>query len=209
MIRGFSFEDDPFFSSFGGRGRRQQSLFNTMDNFFNDFNSGQMVEPSHGIHSPGQTYSSSSMSFSSYSSSNGGDGQPVVVTKSMKEIHRPGGVVERTQQFHDSRQGVEGVSVSRLIGDRGRIVSKLRERDGTEKTIDTLHNLDEESMDSFDGQWDRLTNHRPQIGDGVHHSYPNSRVELLEEDTSNTDLRRRSQPQRRTTSSIHHNGREA
>mmetsp|Transcript_35533 Transcript_35533/g.36203 ORF Transcript_35533/g.36203 Transcript_35533/m.36203 type:complete len:236 (+) Transcript_35533:63-770(+) len=211
MNRNFPFDDDDMdpFSMFGGRrgGSAQRRPQMLMDNMFQDFHTmgSRMNELDRmggfggfggfggmsGFEEMSGNNGAFNSSFSSYSysSSSTGNGPPVVVKKSVNESRRPGGVVERKEQFEDSRSNTAGISVSRRIGDRGRAVAKIKEAGGQEKTFDTLHNIDETTMDSFDRDWNRMSNglsiqydeqSRSPKEETVR-SHP--RVELLEDDT--------------------------
>lgn len=146
------FDNDPFF----GRGRSPFMMGDVFQDFQRMARSIESNDFTGGVQGMDGT---SSMSFSSYSyssSRSGNGGQPVTVMNSISETRGPGGLVERTEKFADSRQGTAGKSVSRRIGDRGHTVATIKESDGTEKRIDTLHNLDEHGVDSFEGDWNRM-----------------------------------------------------
>ena len=179
MINRFPFDEDsdPFTSGFGNFHRRGRAASNSLiNNFFcNDFGTMSNFDPSN--RSSGQSYSS--YSYSSYSSSSANGGEPIVISKTINESRKDGGVIERSETFQDSRDGTQAISVSRHIGDRGRTISKIRNKSSDEQTIDTLHNLeDEESMNQFDLEWNKLKNKNHVITNGN----KNSNVQLLEDD---------------------------
>jgi len=105
----------------------------------------------------GMTSGSTMMSFSSYSSSSSSNGPPTIIKKSFVETRSSGGIAERKESFYDSRSGVEGASVSRKIGDRGRTIAKVRDSSGTERSVDTLHNMNDNECDAFDQDWNHIT----------------------------------------------------
>ena len=156
-LRDDFFEDDfdmmGMGSFFGRHGESSlSSMFPSFESRFGNFGENDF--------GPNNAGSSTMVSYSSYSSSSTGGGEPVVVKKSFYESRVGSDVAERRETFSDSRTGTEGVSVSRRIADRERIVSKVRDRNGTEKTVDTLRNIDENTKEDFDRDWEGLsTNH--------------------------------------------------
>ena len=78
-------------------------------------------------------------SYSSSSSTNGGQPRVVQYSESSHGLRRPGeeAVTETQGKYHDS-SGNQRINVSRTIGNRGRAVVAERQADGTERRTDNL-----------------------------------------------------------------------
>ena len=83
--------------------------------------------------------SHSCCSYSSSSSTNGGQPRVVQYSESSHGLRRPGeeAVTETQGKYHDST-GNQRINVSRTIGNRGRAVVAERQADGTERRTDNL-----------------------------------------------------------------------
>jgi hypothetical protein len=176
MLGRYAFDDnDDVFASPFFRGSSMMGFDNQVQSMFNNFNSRNLCG---GADDSSSSYMSMS-SYSTYSSSSNG-GLPVVVSKSFHEVRKPGGIRETKESFQDSRIGKAGISVSRQIRDQGRTVAKIKDRDGTEQTIDTLHNIEENDTSSFDRLWERYNNNggaNKLLSDGKRHSSTHRKIE--------------------------------
>ncbi|KAJ7562786.1 hypothetical protein O6H91_03G084500 [Diphasiastrum complanatum] len=98
--------------------------------------------------------SSNFQSYSFHSSSvtyGGPDG--AYYTSSTKRAAGPSGVV--AEEHHEKESsGQEIHRISRGIKDKGRSVTRKRNAEGREGTVDTLHNLNEEGTGDFEKNWE-------------------------------------------------------
>ena len=76
-----------------------------------------------------------------------------LIRRKTTKVTSPRGAVEQHVITTNEKSGAKTVSVSRFLGDRGRVVVMERDANGVETTTDTLHNLEEKERDSFDRQW--------------------------------------------------------
>ncbi len=111
------------------------------------------------LSSAGGSAVSSFSSFTSFSSTGQGGGQPIVY-RSSTSTRSVGGVTESMHEEFDSRTQKERLAVKRAVLapgqlERGRIVARERHL-GTQwddQKVDTLVNLQEHEIDSFDSEW--------------------------------------------------------
>ncbi|XP_057864363.2 uncharacterized protein LOC131072255 isoform X2 [Cryptomeria japonica] len=96
---------------------------------------------------PGYT----SQSFCYQSSSVSGPGGAYYTSSSARRTG-PNGVVEEGQYEEDTVAGIESRRVARALGEKMHAVSRKRNSDGRENTLETLHNLTEVK---FDETWKR------------------------------------------------------
>mmetsp|Transcript_1826 Transcript_1826/g.4090 ORF Transcript_1826/g.4090 Transcript_1826/m.4090 type:complete len:329 (+) Transcript_1826:38-1024(+) len=109
----------------------------------------------------------SSFSFSSSSVMAGGNGQPqVLYSSSSRTSLGPGGVLEHQEQVRDGRSGTERVTIKRGLGDRARTITKCRDAEGQEETIDCVDNIDEHEASQFDAEWRAAAARQEQLGIG-------------------------------------------
>ncbi|KAL0487624.1 Mlf [Acrasis kona] len=130
------FFDDPFFSS--GFGRTRGSSLSSMMNM-----------PS---------------MMSSFESSSSGGGQGSVFYSSTTTTTSANGVSETTRSVKDSRSGTERIAVKRSINGKSATVEKVRDNRGREQTTKRLENMTEDDQDTFDGEWNRVSNELPSWG---------------------------------------------
>ncbi|XP_015380431.1 PREDICTED: myeloid leukemia factor [Diuraphis noxia] len=131
------------------------SMMNNMNNSMN-----MMVSGNH----PGQSFSSSSSTFMSYSS-NGPNGQPQIYKASTSTRTGPGGVKETKKAVSDSRTGVKKLAIGHHIGDRAHIVERQQNvYSGDQEENQEYINLDDNEAEEFNNEWrnkaQNLNSHR-------------------------------------------------
>ena len=111
------------------------------------------------LSSAGGSGVSSFSSFTSYSSTSQGGGQPLVYRASTS-TRSVGGVTEAMHEEYDSRSQKEKLAIKRSVAapgqlERGRVVERERQlgTDWGHQKVDTLLNLHEHEIDSFDSEW--------------------------------------------------------
>ncbi len=111
------------------------------------------------LSSAGGSGVSSFSSFTSYSSTSQGGGQPLVY-RSSTSTRSVGGVTEAMHEEYDSRTQKEKLAIKRSVAapgqlERGRVVERERQlgTDWGHQKVDTLLNLHEHEIDSFDSEW--------------------------------------------------------
>ncbi|XP_060863665.1 myeloid leukemia factor isoform X1 [Metopolophium dirhodum] len=118
-----------------------------MNNMNNPMN--MMISGNH----PGQSFSSSSSTFMSYSS-NGPNGQPQVYKASTSTRTGPGGVKETKKAVSDSRTGVKKLAIGHHIGDRAHIVERQQNLySGDQEENQEYINLDDDEAEEFNNEW--------------------------------------------------------
>lgn len=161
------FFNDPFFTG-GGRSRGNDNLLQHQHGGSSHNTGGALQEhgerhslfPGGGIFGGFDMDHAGSSSFvsSSYSYSSSGNGQQPVIKTSSSQTIRKGNVSETQKAFSDSSTGLEGASLRRNIGQRGREIQKVRERGGEEKQQQTLHHLSSDSdVAAFDEDWGQVS----------------------------------------------------
>eukprot|EP01018_Ginkgo_biloba_P038010 Gb_12064 [translate_table: standard] len=95
-----------------------------------------------------------SQSFSYQSSTFSGPGG-AYYSSSSKRRANSNGVVEEEHHEKDSSAGTENINVARAIGDKMHAISRKRNAEGRENTLETLHNLTEEEVVKFNETWER------------------------------------------------------
>ncbi|XP_001952446.1 myeloid leukemia factor isoform X1 [Acyrthosiphon pisum] len=106
-----------------------------------------------GGNHPGQSFSSSSSTFMSYSS-NGPNGQPQVYKASTSTRTGPGGVKETKKAVSDSRTGVKKLAIGHHIGDRAHIVERQQNvYSGDQEENQEYINLDDDEAEEFNNEW--------------------------------------------------------
>lgn len=98
----------------------------------------------------------------------GGDGQPRVVTNS---VRKSGDVQETRRSLHDGSR--EEMAIGHTIGDRTHIIEKKRDKDGNVRRQQKFVNLDESAAEDFDREFQSraranmgYTRGRRALGDG-------------------------------------------
>lgn len=146
------------FGHFSALGHRSpfgniDSLFGNMDSVFGNANAFGSMGNLFGNN--GASRSSGNGSNVVYSSSSfaqqGPDG--VQYSKSHSSSYGPQGVTEHQMRTKDGRTGLEEMTISRHIGDKGRTVTKWRQADGTQSEQQSLHNITDNEASSFDQKW--------------------------------------------------------
>lgn len=74
----------------------------------------------------------------------------------------PDGVVEEEFEEKDSTTGEEVKRISRGLGVKGRSITRKRTSEGREQTMQTLHNLEEDELPTFDQTWEDRAKALPQ-----------------------------------------------
>eukprot|EP00252_Welwitschia_mirabilis_P019489 TRINITY_DN4529_c0_g1_i1.p1 TRINITY_DN4529_c0_g1~~TRINITY_DN4529_c0_g1_i1.p1 ORF type:complete len:299 (-),score=72.97 TRINITY_DN4529_c0_g1_i1:292-1188(-) len=91
-------------------------------------------------------------SFSYSSSTVSGPGGAYYATTSKRRIN-PDGLVEEELHEMDGPSGTESKRFALSVGDKMHAVSKKKNSDGRETTLETLHNLKEDEAANFDRTW--------------------------------------------------------
>jgi len=102
-----------------------------------------------------------SYSFQSSSVSYGGP-NGTYYTSSAARRTGPDGVIEEEFQEKDSTVGLETKRHSRGLGVKGRSITRKRTSEGREQTLETLHNLQEDEVPSFERSWEDRSKALPQ-----------------------------------------------
>eukprot|EP00499_Haloplacidia_sp_CaronLabIsolate_P002316 CAMPEP_0196770616 /NCGR_PEP_ID=MMETSP1104-20130614/1240_1 /TAXON_ID=33652 /ORGANISM="Cafeteria sp., Strain Caron Lab Isolate" /LENGTH=244 /DNA_ID=CAMNT_0042140733 /DNA_START=1 /DNA_END=732 /DNA_ORIENTATION=+ len=112
----------------------------------------QMMRGMGGGMRPSNSGATFSYSSSSYVSSHGSGGQPVVVQRTVQHS-RAGGAAETKEFFQDSRSGTERMKIQRRLGNRARTITKSRDARGNEESEDRIDNMTDADLSRFDEEW--------------------------------------------------------
>ncbi|KAG0589291.1 hypothetical protein KC19_1G010300 [Ceratodon purpureus] len=102
-----------------------------------------------------------SYSFQSSSVSYGGPNGTYYASSAARRMG-PNGVIEEEFQEKDSTSGHELKRVSRGLGVKGRSITRKRTSEGREQTLETLHNLQEDEVPTFERTWEDRSKSLPQ-----------------------------------------------
>jgi hypothetical protein len=102
-----------------------------------------------------------SFSFQSSSVSYGGPNGTYYSSSAARRMG-PDGVIEEQFQEKDSSSGQELKRHSRGLGVKGRSITRKRTSEGREQTLETLHNLQEDEVPTFEQNWEERSKSLPQ-----------------------------------------------
>ncbi|XP_076306617.1 uncharacterized protein LOC143223077 [Tachypleus tridentatus] len=123
------------------------SVFSNMGNLFSNF---ELMAQNPNAH----CYSSSSVM--SYSTDE--MGKPQIYQASSSTKTGPGGIKETRRSVHDSRSGLQKLSIGHHLGDKAHVLEKSKNRNtGEEEENEELMNLDEDELAAFNREWQQRT----------------------------------------------------
>jgi len=157
------FSMDPFENMdhmFAGMMQRQDAMFGNMRRAMSEIQGDRFSFDSFGRLPPGN------VSYSCYSSHQVFDSRNPDACRARTQTVEvnPGGVVEARLQEYDGRRGEQKMALRRQLQDKYCEIERKRSvRNGEESTRKTLHNIDNEDVDTFDREW-------TQAKAGQHHA---------------------------------------